>query len=189
MNLLDAHGEALREFDDTIHQIKDDQWDAATPCSEWTVRDLVNHLVSEQLWVPHLLAGQTLAEVGDRYDGDVLGSAPVAVWETASAAARRAWTEPGATDRQVHLSYGDDDATDYGWQMTLDLAVHAWDLARGIGAAQPIAPEVAETLLTVLGPQIEAWQGIGIFAPPVAVPGSASAAGRLLGLTGRNPGE
>jgi uncharacterized protein (TIGR03086 family) len=187
MNLLDAHGVALREFDRTVHLVKDDQWEAPTPCTEWNVHDLVNHLVSEQLWVPHLLAGQTLEEVGDRYDGDVLGDDPVAIWETASAAAREAWTEPGATDRQVHLSYGEADAADYGWQMTLDLAVHAWDLATGIGAPQPIGDEVAESLLTTMGPQVEAWQGIGIFGRPVPVPESASAPDRLIGLVGRNP--
>lgn len=187
MNLLDAHGETLREFDRTVHRVGAGQWDAPTPCTEWSVRDLVNHLVSEQLWVPHLLAGQTLEEVGDRYDGDVLGEDPVGRWEKAAAAARAAWTAPGATDRQVHLSFGEADAADYGWQMTLDLAVHAWDLATGIGAEQPISDEVAETLITVMGPQVEAWQGIGLFAHPVPVPESASAPERLLGLVGRNP--
>ncbi|GAB2970493.1 TIGR03086 family metal-binding protein [Amycolatopsis acidiphila] len=188
MNLLDAHGEALREFDRTVHRVGGEQWDAPTPCTEWSVRDLVNHLVSEQLWVPHLLAGETIEEVGDRYDGDVLGDDPVGVWEKASAAARESWTAPGATDRQVHLSYGEADAADYGWQMTLDFAVHAWDLATGIGAEQPMADDVAEALLTTMGPQVQAWQGIGLFAPPVPVPESASAPDRLLALVGRDPG-
>lgn len=187
MNLLDAHAEALREFDTAVHRISSGQWVAPTPCAEWTVRDLVNHLVYEQLWVPHLLAGQTLEEVGDRYDGDVLGEGPVGRWEKAAAAARAAWTAPGATDRQVHLSYGEADAADYGWQMTLDLAVHAWDLATGIGAGQPISDEVADALLTMMGPQVEAWQGIGLFAPPVPVPASAPAPDRLIGLVGRDP--
>ncbi|WP_236793140.1 TIGR03086 family metal-binding protein [Amycolatopsis sp. GM8] len=187
MNLLDAHGEALREFDRTVHQISGGQWDAPTPCSEWTVRDLLNHLVSEQLWVPHLLAGETLAQVGDRYDGDVLGGDPVGIWEKSSIAARQAWTEPGATDRQVQLSFGDSEATLYGWQMTIDLAVHAWDLAKGIGAAQPISAEVADTLLPIVTPQIDWWQGIDIVAAPVPVPESASAADRLVALCGRSP--
>jgi uncharacterized protein (TIGR03086 family) len=187
MKLLDAHGVALREFDEAVHQIKDDRWTAPTPCTEWTVRDLLNHLVSEQLWVPHLLAGETLDQVGDRYDGDVLGDDPVGAWETASTAARQAWTEPDATDRTVHLSFGEADATDYGWQMTLDLAVHGWDLATAIGAPQPIGDEIAEELLRIMGPQVEAWQGIGLFAPPVEVTGNASVPDRLVGLLGRQP--
>src|SRR3954447_25950451 len=114
VSLLDRHKQALAAFDRTVHLVKADQWDNSTPCTEWTVRDLVNHLVSEQLWVPRLLGGATLAEVGDSFDGDVLGEDPVGAWESASALARQAWTEPGATDRLVHLSVGRSAAADHG---------------------------------------------------------------------------
>ena len=187
MNLLDAHGCALREFDRIAHLVRDDQWDAPTPCADWTVRDLLNHLVSEQLWVPHVLGGATLAEVGDRYDGDVLGADPVAAWETSARAAREAWTAPGATERRVHLSFGESDAEEYGWQMVTDLAVHGWDLAAGIGAPQPIPDELADTVLRVIGPQVPDWQGTGMFAPPVPVPDEAPAADHLVALLGRDP--
>src|SRR3954453_13987808 len=101
MELLDAHGAAMHEFDQAIHQVRNDQWESPTPCTEWTVRDLVNHLVSEQLWAPHLLAGRTLEDVGDTYDGDVIGEDPLAAWERASQVARKAWLEPGVLDRRV----------------------------------------------------------------------------------------
>jgi uncharacterized protein (TIGR03086 family) len=187
MSLLDAHGEALREFDHAVLLVADDQWALPTPCTEWSVRDLVNHLVSEQLWVPHLLAGATLAEVGQRYDGDVLADDPVGAWERAATQARKAWTAPGAPERRVHLSFGQADGADYCWQMTLDLAVHAWDLATAIGAPQPIRPNVAEELLKTMGPQFEQWQGIGLFDPPVPVEGNAPAPDQLLALSGRRP--
>jgi uncharacterized protein (TIGR03086 family) len=187
MNLLDTHGEALREFDRVVHLITGDQWAAPTPCSEWIVRDLVNHLVSEQLWVAHLLAGATLAEVGDRYDGDVLGDEPVGAWERAAAEAREAWTAPGVLERRVQLSFGETDGADYCWQMTFDRAVHAWDLATAIGAPQPIRPDVAEELLRTMRPQVEQWQGIGLFEAPVAVAEDAPAPDQLVALSGRQP--
>ncbi|HET6500162.1 MAG TPA: TIGR03086 family metal-binding protein [Amycolatopsis sp.] len=188
MDLLDAHAEALHEFDLAVHRIADDRWDAPTPCTEWSVRDLVNHLVSEQLWVPPLLAGATLDEVGDRFDGDVLGEDPVGAWESASAAARAAWTEAGATGRRVHLSYGTAGAAEYGWQMVGDLAVHAWDLATALGEPQPIRADVAEELIEKFRPMMPLWQGTGLFDPPVPVPESAPGADRLVALTGRRPG-
>ncbi|HJQ47955.1 MAG TPA: TIGR03086 family metal-binding protein [Amycolatopsis sp.] len=188
MKLLDAHRIGLREFDQAVHQVEPGQWDAPTPCTGWTVRDLVNHLVSEQLWAPHLLGGATLAEVGDRYDGDVLGADPVAAWESSSTAAREAWTAPGATERRVHLSFGESDAEDYGWQMIADLAVHGWDLAVAIGAVQPIRDDLADTVLRVIAPQVPTWQGIGIFEPPVPVAGDAPPADHLVALLGRDPG-
>ena len=67
-------GRAVAEFDARVRQIGEHQWQAATPDEDWTVRDLVNHLAGEDLWAPPLLAGSTIAEVGDRFEGDVLGA-------------------------------------------------------------------------------------------------------------------
>jgi len=97
---------AVVEFDARVRQVGDHQWQAATPDEDWTVRDLVNHLVGEDLWAPLLLAGSTIAEVGDRFDGDVLGAEPTAAWRLASAGAVRAVEGDGAMDRLVHLSFG-----------------------------------------------------------------------------------
>jgi uncharacterized protein (TIGR03086 family) len=188
MHLLDAHGRAMRGFDGVVLKIDQRQWQNPTPCTEWNVRDLVNHLVAEQLWVPHLLAGSTLDEVGDRFDGDVLGTDPLQSWAEAVAAARSAWTRPGALDGRVHVTSGEIGAEEYGWQMTLDLAVHGWDLATAIGEPDPIDPDLALALLEQIGPEIEQWQDAGIFAPPVPVPADAGPAARLLGLLGRHPG-
>ena len=49
----------------------------ATPCTEWDVRALVNHVLGEIRWAVPLFAGSTIAEVGDRFDGDLLGDDPV----------------------------------------------------------------------------------------------------------------
>jgi uncharacterized protein (TIGR03086 family) len=187
MRLLAAHGAALADFDRLVDRIGPGQWEAPTPCTEWSVRDLLGHLVSEQLWVPALLAGQTPAQVGDRFDGDQLGTDPVAVWRRSSQAARREWLAPGAIERQVHLSYGTDSAANYGWQMTLDLAVHSWDLATGLGVAFRVPDELAEALYREFAEQIPKWQGLGLFAGPVAVPADADPHTRLLALLGRRP--
>src|SRR5262245_37284212 len=118
MELLDAHGRAMDVFDRAVHEVGAGDWDSPTPCAEWTVRDLVTHLVSEQLWVPDLLAGKTVAEVGDAYDGDVLGADPRQAWTDSARASRAAWLEPGTLSRTVHLSFGDYDGAEYCWQMT-----------------------------------------------------------------------
>jgi uncharacterized protein (TIGR03086 family) len=185
MDLLSAHGKALQEFDRRVQVIADDQWDNPTPDTDWTVRDLLEHLVGEQLWVPPLLRGATIEEVGNRFDGDNLGDDPKAAWSSAAAAARQAWLEPGATGRTVHLSFGDTSATEYGWQMTMDLAVHAWDLARGIGADDTLPPDLSEAVLGMVRPEIHRWAGSGLFAPPVSVSADADVQTQLLALLGR----
>lgn len=188
MDLLEAHGTSLTGFDGVVHQIEGHQWDAPTPCSEWTVRDLVNHLVYEQLWVPWLLRGATLEEVGDRFEGDMVGSDPIAAWEGAAEAARAAWMMPGAAERKdVHVSTGLISAEEYGWQMVLDLAVHGWDLARAIDVSHPIEDELAGELYRQAAPEVDAWQSYGIFAPVVPVADDADPVDRLVALLGRNP--
>ncbi|MFC4080657.1 TIGR03086 family metal-binding protein [Amycolatopsis samaneae] len=189
MDLLDAHERARRVFDDAVHAVGPGgpAWDAPTPCAAWSVRDLVNHLVNEQLWAPLLLDGATLDEVGDRFDGDVLGDDPVGAWESSSAAAREAWLRPGTPRRTVHVSSGLIPAEEYGWQMTIDLAVHGWDLATALGLPNPVPAPLAQRLLDVARPMVDAWQGLGIFDPPVPVGRAAGAPTRLIALLGRDP--
>jgi uncharacterized protein (TIGR03086 family) len=184
---LELHAIAMDEFGLRVAMIADIKWSAPTPCSEWSVRDLVNHLVVEQLWVPPLLAGATVGEVGDRFDGDQLGDDPVGRWTEASAAAQRALAEPGALDRAVHLSYGTVSARRYCMEMTSDLAVHAWDLARGLGVDDRIDPVLMAEVYDYLAPMRAALAASGMFAPPVSVPDDADAQTRTLALTGRRP--
>ncbi|GAA1290094.1 TIGR03086 family metal-binding protein [Saccharothrix xinjiangensis] len=177
----------MREFDSRVREVRPEQWDGPTPCPGWTVRDLVNHLVHEQLWAPELLAGCTVEQVGDRFDGDHLGVDPLHSWVLAAGAAREAWIAPHALEKPVDLSQGEAPAEEYGWQMTSDLAVHTWDLARAVGADERIDPGLAEAVLEYVTPNAEDWAASGLFAPPVPVPDDADAQTRLLALLGRRP--
>ena len=185
--ILDWHSRAAQEFGRRVHLVRPDQWGCATPCTDWQVHGLVNHLVVEQLWVPPLLAGQTIAEVGDSFDGDQLGRDPIGAWDDASAAAHAALVEPGALDRIVHLSYGDRPAHEYAMELTFDLVVHAWDLARALGVDENLDPELVDQVYEMAESQADLLAGSGLFAPPVPVAGDADKQSRLIGLTGRDP--
>ncbi|MFG3496908.1 TIGR03086 family metal-binding protein [Streptomyces sp. NPDC047928] len=184
--LLDRHTEALDLFTRRVHEIGADQWDGPTPCTEWSVRDLVNHVTGEQLWVvPLVREERTISEVGDAFDGDVLGDDPVGVWDRSSAAASDALHEPGALDRTVHLSAGDTPAAAYCAQMVTDLVVHAWDLSRAIGADERLARHLVDFALQELSPYADDLAASGLFASPVPVPDDADPQTRLLGMLGR----
>ena len=120
---------AIDGFEQRLGAVGATEWNAATPCDDWDVRTLVNHVVGELLWMPPLLEGKTIAEVGDRFDGDVLGSDPLATCKSAAAAAHAATFEPGAQDRIVHLSFGDFPGSEYVGQVVSDVIIHTWDLA------------------------------------------------------------
>lgn len=182
---LSLHATALEEFDRRVRAVRSDQWHEPTPCSDWDVRMLVDHLVTEQLWVPLLLDGATVEDVGDRFDGDQLGDDPVAAWARASAAAREAFAAPGALHRPVELSYGRRPAEGYCEEMTMDLAVHAWDLARGIGADEQLDPDLVAAVHEGVQRHAEALASTGLFDPPVPVGEDADTRTRLLALLGR----
>jgi uncharacterized protein (TIGR03086 family) len=180
--------EAHALFGDRVHAVRDDQWEAGTPCAEWTVRDLVNHLVSEQLWVaPLVRGGCMIEEVGDTFEGDLLGSDPAACWDTAARAAHDAFTAPGALGHTVHLSYGDTPAADYCGQMTADLVVHTWDLSCAIGAGDRLPDGLLEFAVSEVTPYAAELVKSGLFTEPVEPPPGADEQMRMLCLLGRRP--
>ncbi len=187
MDPVEMFERSATRFGDLVRRVADDQWSAPTPCEDWDVRDLVNHVTAEQCWAPHLVAGETLDDVGDRYDGDVLGDDPVGAWAAAVGPSIAAFAEPGATDRTVHLSYGDEVCSEYLLQMLTDAAVHGWDLARAIGVDPTIDSDIAEHLTTALEERQAMLRASGLFAEAVTVAPEAGPTERLVALLGRRP--
>jgi len=176
---------AVGEFGARVSQIRDDQWEAATPDTEWNVRDLVSHVLAENLWAPPLFAGSTISEVGDRFDGDVLGADPQGSWRAACADAMAAADKPDAMDRTVHLSFGDFPGREYAMQLFADHLIHAWDLARAIGADERLDPELVDACAAWFAPIEGAYRSAGAIAARPPVPDGADAQTRLLAMFGR----
>jgi uncharacterized protein (TIGR03086 family) len=170
VDLVDLHQRACAEFAERVRAVRDDQWDWPTPCTEWDVRALVNHIVGEDLWTVPLFAGQTIAEVGDRFDGDVLGDDPVRRCQQAVRDATAAVGEPGALQRIVNLSFGDTPAEEYVWQLFADHLIHAWDLARAIGVNERLDSTLVNVCATWFAEREEAYRYAGVIGsrPPTA---------------------
>lgn len=183
---IEMYRRSVEEFGQRVMAIGERDWQRPTPCTDWAVRDLVRHLVYEELWAPPLLTGATIAEVGDRFEGDILGGDPQAAWKEAAAAALAA-ASTDALGRTVHLSFGDFPGREYLGQLTTDHTIHAWDLARGIGGDDRLDPELAEFVLAFLAPQAGQWADAGVFAPAVPVADEADSQTKLLALSGRQP--
>ena len=183
---IEMYRRSVEEFGQRVMAIGPEDWGRPTPCSDWNVRELLRHLVYEELWAPPLLEGKTIADVGDRFEGDILGADPPAAWKEAAAGAVAAGSAD-VLDRTVHLSFGDVPGRDYLGQMTADHVIHAWDLARGIGGDDRLDSELARFVYDFLAPQADMWRGAGVFGPAVPVPDDADVQSKLLGLTGRTP--
>lgn len=129
MDVNSVYHRSVEFFADRVNAVKADQWDDPTPCTEWTVRDLTNHVTYEDLWTVPLMTGATIEEVGDRFDGDVLGADPIG---SALAAARTAIASVASElphARTVHLSFGETPSPEYAMQLAADHLIHGWDLA------------------------------------------------------------
>jgi len=185
MQAAEIYRRASADFGARVH-LAEGRWTAATPCPDWDVRALVNHLVNEERWTPELLGGATIADVGDRFDGDLLGTDPVATFDEAAATALAA-VEAVAPEQVVHLSFGDRPAREYVTQLAADHLVHAWDMARAMGEDEKLDPEAVDALLAWFGPTQKLYREIDVIGPEPPVAADASAQDRLLAMFGRTP--
>lgn len=183
--VVDLYRRAMEQFGDRLRAVRADQWDGPTPCTDWTVRDLANHVIGENRWMPPLLEGKTIADVGDALDGDLLGDDPAAAWDDAAAAALAAAREPGVMERTVHLSFGDFPGRYYVGQVLSDHVIHAWDLARAIGADEALDPELVRFAYDELVPQLDEARSAGAFGPRADVDEGADLQTKLLAEAGR----
>ena len=187
MNLPELHRVASEGLTARIEQIADDQWERPTPNTEWNVRALVQHLVYGTLWVKPLLDGMTIEQVGDRFEGDILGDDPKAAWRAASSDAVAACLEPGAMDRIVHISSGDTRAENYILERVADAGMHTWDLSRALGVDDTLDPGVVEAGRKLLDKVGEEWRSWGALAPIVPTEPDASPQTLFIAESGRPP--
>jgi uncharacterized protein (TIGR03086 family) len=187
-DLVELHGRCGQRFAALVAGVRPEQWHEDTPCSEWDVRALAHHLLYEQVWVPPVFEGLTIEEVGNRFEGDLMGD-DSSTWPGLLASsvleAHAVVARPGSLERIVHLSFGDASAHEYVMQLTADLAVHGWDLARATGQHDTLDPEAVALLLPWTEANADLWAGTGLFGPRIDVGPDASDDIRLLGLLGR----
>ncbi|KRF49006.1 hypothetical protein ASH01_04990 [Terrabacter sp. Soil811] len=179
-----AYRRSVQWWSQQVASVADDQWGLPTPCSEWTVRDLVNHVTGEDLWTSPLMRGRTIADVGSRLDGDLLG-------EDARDAAASAATEALGTVAErlpshgtVQLSYGEESMDEYVRQLVADHLVHGWDLAAAIGQDRALDPGLVADVVTWFDRMEEAYRSGGAVGP--RMPSGGDAQTDLLARFGRD---
>jgi uncharacterized protein (TIGR03086 family) len=186
-DIVGLHRGAVEVFGSRVHAIGADQWELPTPCVGWNVRELVNHVVGEDFWCVPLLSGSTIAEVGDRFDGDVLGDNPTAAWHEASAGALSAVAEPGAMEATAHLSFGDVPGEEYTMQLFADHLIHAWDLARAVGGDEGLPHELVDACAAWFADREALYRQAGVIGARVSLPDGAGPQDQLLAAFGRDP--
>ncbi|HET6166330.1 MAG TPA: TIGR03086 family metal-binding protein [Marmoricola sp.] len=165
VDLNNLYARTVNGWSDQVRQVGVDQWSRPTPCADWTVRELVNHVTGESLWAVPLVEGSTIEEVGDRFDGDLLGDDPATVALEAADAGLPVVADGLARGGTVHLSYGEEQLDEYVRQLAADHLIHAWDLAAAIGNDLRPDPEVVAGVADWYADREETYRSVGAVGP------------------------
>ena len=154
-----------------------------TPDDEWDVRALINHVVLGNVWA----AENVKTGNAPRPSGDGIGERETLEAYTASADAMMAsFEEPGALGRMVNMPFGEMPAAGLAGFRSIDLIIHAWDLAKATGQDTNLAPELCEAALATSRQRMTGMDRTNMpFKEEVIVPADAPAADRLAGFLGR----
>lgn len=187
---------ASTEFDRRLTSVRPDQRTAPTPCTEWNVRQLVNHLVRGNLNYVDLLAGGTREQFLHMREADALGDDPFAAYTASVQLVAEAFSRPGALDEVLDYPLGKVTGRQALAVRATDSVIHAWDLAQAVGTDDRLDPDlvawISDNLETIYAGLAESPVATDtthrFFAEPgTAVSESASRQDRLLRLMGRNP--
>lgn len=185
--ILDALTIARSEFERRLNALTDDDWDKPTPCTEWNVRQLVNHIVShEYRFADNLATDNTDYYVASR-DDDFLGDDPQGSWRTGVALLDEAITGLDSLDSMVKWRLPRP-ARDVLAVRIFEAAVHTWDVSRAIGFDEQLDERLAVLTLPVFERLIQIPAMAAFFtAPTDSLPTGATPQDRLLHLAGRHP--
>jgi uncharacterized protein (TIGR03086 family) len=183
---------AAQRLADLVRGIPDDVVDAPTPCPDYTVGDLVDHIGG----AARAFTGAAVKDMGEvtatAPSGDASGLG--GDWRTRIPrdliGMAEAWRDPAAWTGMTRAGSVDLPGEVAGLVALDEVVIHGWDLARGIGQGyecdMPSLEAVHGFVAQFSGPGQEAARA-GLFGPVVDVPADAPLLDRVLGLAGRDP--
>ena len=181
MDRFEALDLAESEFERFLRGVGDDQWGLPTPCAEWDVRAVVNHVVAGGNFFIALLEGCSKEE-GEQLllAADALEPDPVAAFVTQRPRFRSVFTAPGALERVGHHVIADMTGAQLLAGRVMDLTLHAWDIADATSDDDRLDPRLVEVALKIyrsFGPGLVANAHA---APSLEVDADASDQARLV---------
>ena len=162
----------------TLEKVKGatDQLDTATPCDEWDVRTLLNHLLDTQRYFVASARGEEASPPAPE-PPELLSDDPVADFENGRRELLEAFGEDGVIEKTgpaLGIAFSDQ-------------LLHGWDLARATGQDAEMPDGLAQAVYDTIHGQFTDDQRKGVFKPEIEVGPDASPQERLLAYTGRNP--
>ena len=180
-------GRTLERTREVVAGTRPDQLGDSTPCPDWNVHQLLNHLIGGCLSAAAGAKGvaESMSEVIDRVEGDHL-----AAYDRASQAALEAFKEDGALEKKFTMPWGETPGSAALMLAIADAAVHGWDLAQATDQKMTIDDDIAEAVYESTSSMMEPkgnYPRGDSFAEPVEIDEDAPAPDRMLAYLGRQP--
>ena len=182
----DCYMKSLDSSINFVSNVANDAWGNDTPCSDWDVKAVVNHIVYENVWMAALFNGRTIEDVGDEFEGDLVGDDPAGVYLRTANEVKAILAEPDAMSRTCQISSGPVTGAEYSQQLFLDTLIHGWDIA--VGSKQDATLDTyLVKMCTPLGQAIADNEGYrSVFKEATDGSTSDNPQTRLLALLGRD---
>ncbi|MCH7622225.1 MAG: TIGR03086 family protein [Chloroflexi bacterium] len=169
-----------------IGGVQASQLSGSTPCTEWNVKQLINHNLLVAEWIHRTLTG---GEGVDPFavDGDLPEEGAQAAFAAVTNKVLDAIKAPGMLEKVITTPFGEMPAGNFLMFPFGDILIHKWDLAKATNLDTAMDSSMADACLQVMSPMLQGNREGGFFGPEVTVPIDASDRDKLLGLCGRNP--
>jgi hypothetical protein len=174
----------------SIAQITDESWDKMLPVGmsskPTNLRDAVRYHTYDDAWVPEVLAGKTIVEVGDTYESLLTSEDIQAEYTKYNILACAAVRDCMDLKKLTHLSYGDYTTNEYLLHIITFRAFRSYDIAKMINADTTMDPEFVQALTETYSPLIEGYRQMGVFPAALDIAEDATPQAKLLAMVGRS---
>lgn len=179
---------AHQEFERILRQVGPDQWKLPTPCSEWNVFQVANHVVAAGMMFAACLQGCSKDVAVKLVEAaDVLRPDPVTAFTDQVRDLRKEFDSPSALDRICHHAVADMKGIHLLRARVFDVTLHAWDIAHAISADEELDSRLTELALKLYQPFAAPLVASGHAEPSIQVSPDAPIQARLIALSGRRP--
>ncbi len=184
MDIIELHDHALAATTTIVANVDAAHFANATPCDEFDVRALLNHMVGGNYRFVRIAAG----EPGDSVPatGDFVHDDALPPYRASAEALSEAWRDPARLEKTVHLPFGEFPGAFALGVHTVETIVHGWDLAKATGQPTELDPELHDVAWQNSKDIDESFRGPGRpFGPAVKPPSGASDTEKLMAWLGR----
>jgi uncharacterized protein (TIGR03086 family) len=182
-SLLSRFDRAAAAAEQVIRAVKPDQLDDPSPCTDWTVRQVINHVVGGSLFFQGFLTGEPPIDRATDY----LGADPLQAFRNSVGSLREAFVRE-TPDRVVPTPFGEAPVRRLVEMRTTEMLLHGWDIAKATGQSTDLDPELADSRLESFRMMRAEGRGRGMFNDAQPARADATAADRLAAASGRAVG-